>query len=240
MFQQFLSAPGAGRVSTLFRKLARHDIRHWAITGGLAVEIHCLRLGRPSSPRTLNDVDFIAESFDGVPESLGNDFLIRHVHPLAPPGKTMLQFIDPESALRADVFRASDRTMHRASVLEFPERALRLISLEDLLARTARLALALAEAVPTPAKHAVDFLRLAELIDPAAVEAAWQDHRKPKHPAGFHETNLLLRDLIPASRSLLITPEHSKDIEQVCPRCAPTAAFPLADPKMVFSVIGYC
>jgi hypothetical protein len=77
----------------VIRKLAGHDIRHWALTGGIAFEIHALRLGLQPSRRTLNDLDFVAESFGCIPESLPRDFLFRHVHPLDPPGKTMLQFI---------------------------------------------------------------------------------------------------------------------------------------------------
>jgi hypothetical protein len=79
----------------VFRKLARHDIRRWALTGGLAFEIHALRLClQPSRHRrTLNDLDFIADSFDCIPETLPGDFLFRHVHPLEPHGKTMLQLI---------------------------------------------------------------------------------------------------------------------------------------------------
>jgi len=51
--------------------------------------------------RALNDIDFIAESFDHIPASLASDFLFRHIHPFDPPGRTMLQFIDAESALLA-------------------------------------------------------------------------------------------------------------------------------------------
>lgn len=58
----------------------------------------------------MNDIDFVTDSFDCIPESLADDFLFRHVHPFDPPGKTILQFIDAESALRVDVFRACGAT----------------------------------------------------------------------------------------------------------------------------------
>ena len=44
-----------------------------------------------------HDIDFIAESFDAIPETLGHDFLFRHIHPCDPANKMMLQFIDAES-----------------------------------------------------------------------------------------------------------------------------------------------
>jgi hypothetical protein len=104
--------------------------------------------------------------------------LFRHVHPLNPPGKTLLQFVDPETALRIDVFRAFGETMRRTSAVKLAGGTLRLIALEDLLARSARLALDLATGVSIPAKYAADFLRLAE-INPCGMEIAWQDQRKP-------------------------------------------------------------
>lgn len=237
---RFLTLDDADRAWRTFRKLARHDIGAWALTGGFAIEIHRLRLERDPSPRTLNDLDFIADAFDCIPASLNDDFLFRHVHPLDPPGKTMAQFADPESAVRVDIFRAYGAAMSRTSRMKIPGGTIQLISLEDLIARSARLALDVAAGVPVPSKHASDFLRLVELVDPAAVEAAWRDHRKPAHPTTFAEANRLLRDLIPRRRNLLVTVEYSKDRERVCPRCTPTVAFRLADPKLVRSLLGYC
>jgi hypothetical protein len=240
IFDRFLSAADAGRALRTFRKLARHDISRWALTGGLATEIHSLRRGCPASTRRLNDIDFIAGSFDHIPVSLAGDFLFRHIHPLDPPGKTMLQLVDQENALRIDVFRACGATMSRTSTVDFPSGPMQLVSLEDLAARAARLAFDLAEGVPAPSKHAADFLRLAALADPAQVETAWRDHRKPGQPASFAEANGLLQHVIPARGNLPITPDYSKDAGEVCPRCKATAAFPLADPKLVLSILGYC
>jgi hypothetical protein len=240
MLQQFLSVSDADRASHTFQKLASHNIGPWAVTGGFAIEIHHLRLGRKSSIRSLNDLDFITGSFDCIPETLADDFLFRHIHPLDPPGKTMLQLIDPDSALRIDVFRAIGATMGRSSRLNLQSVTVQLISLEDLLAREARLALDLAQNIPVPSKYARDFLRLIELVNPADVETAWQDHRRTKHPVTFEEASSLLQDLIPAHPELLIAPRYSNDTEKACTRCQPTAAFQLADPKVVLSLLGYC
>jgi len=240
MLRRFLSAVDANRALGTLRKLGTHDIHGWALTGGLAVEIHRLRRGCEPSQRALNDIDFIAESFDGIPETLGRDFLFRHIHPCDPPNKTMLQLVDAEGRLRIDVFRSSGGTMSRTSNLDLSECMIQVISLEDLAARTARLALDLAGGVPTPAKHATDFLRLRELVDPIEVETAWLDHRKPGHPFTFKEAAELLHALIPARQDLLITPEYSKDAEAVCLRCQNSCAFQLADPKKILSILGYC
>ena len=240
MIERFLSAAGADRAWRTLRKLARHHIGGWALTGGFAVEVHRLRRGRQASVRALNDIDFVAGAFECIPETLADDFLFRHIHPSDPPGKTILQLIDPDSALRVDVFRASGATMSRTSRLDLPAGACGLISLEDLVARSARLVLDLADGLPVSSKHAGDFLRLVEIVAPADVEAAWQEHRKPAHPATFEEADRLLQNLIPARQNLLITVDCSKDTGEVCPRCAPTPAFRLAEPKLVLSLLGYC
>src|SRR5262249_32935383 len=111
---------------------------------GHSVEVHRPRRGCRASMRALNDIDFIAESFDAIPETLRDDFLFGHIHPCDPPNRTMLQFIDAENALRIDVFRSHGDTMRRTSNLDRSADIIQLISVEDLTARTARLALDLA------------------------------------------------------------------------------------------------
>jgi hypothetical protein len=177
-----LLAEDAKRVSRTFEKLLRHNVGSWALTGGLAVEVHWTRLTGQTSIRPLNDVDFIVDSFDGLPQSLANDFLFRHIHPLDPPGKTLLQSFDSENAVRIDVFRAYGAEMSRCHEVTWPMGMIRVVSIEDLVARNARLTLDLASNHPVAAVHAADFLRLAGLVDPARVEPVWLDHRKNKIP----------------------------------------------------------
>jgi hypothetical protein len=80
----------------------------------------------------------------------------------------MLQLVDAEVKLRLDLFRrcgdAKPRTLSPA-----------------------RQALDRAVAMPTPTKNATDSLRLIALVNPADVETAWLDHRKPGHPVTFRE-----------------------------------------------------
>ena len=56
----------------------------------------------------------------------------------------------------------------------------------------------------------------------------------------FREANALVRGLLATQQNLLITPDYSKDAEQICSRCVPKPAFPLADPQLVLSLLGYC
>lgn len=67
--------------------------------------------------RPLNDIDLVAAAFDCAPETLARDSLFRHVHPLDAPGKTILQLVDVETALRIDLFQAYGAIMTRARPL---------------------------------------------------------------------------------------------------------------------------
>ena len=88
-----------------------------------------LRTGQLASSLRSGDIDFVAETFDRVPESLADDFMFRHIHPFDPPGKTILQAVDVEIAVRIDVFRAYGSILNRSSDLILPTVIVRLISL---------------------------------------------------------------------------------------------------------------
>jgi hypothetical protein len=240
MFHRFLSTQDAKRALKSIQKLSHHDIRDWVLVGGLAVEIHWLGAGQPAVVRILNDIDFIAPAFGCIPETLADDFLFRHVHPLDPPGKMMLQLVDAETALRIEVFRADEASLTRALAVDFPSGPIRLAPREDVLARAARLLLDLHASVPVSVKHAQDYVRLKKVTDLAAAEMAWQSHRKAEHPTTFQEANSLIEVLMKSRRQLLLIPEYSKDVNQACPRCVSSRAFPLADPQRVLSLLGYC
>src|SRR5262249_1163148 len=133
--------------------------------------------------------------------------------------------------------RASGGLMSRTERTPLPSGPIRIVSLEDLAARAARLVLDLVDAIPVPSKHAHDYLRFAKLVDPAKVEAAWQGHRRPAHPATFQETNCLLQK---SRLELLITTDYSTDMVELCPHCIPTDTFRLPDPHAILSILGYC
>lgn len=240
MLQRFLSTVDVERVERCLMALHGHGTGEWALTGGLAVEMHRARLGRDPQVRQLNDIDFVTTSFDCIPATLADDFLFRHVHPLDPPGKIIAQLVDAANALRIDVFRAPETIMSRTIEVDLPSGSIRVVALEDLLARTARLTLPLWDGLPVPAKHARDFLELSQLTPPAGAESAWADHRSTDDPATLQETSGLLHDLIARRPDLLTRPGYSQDPLRRCARCVPNAKFQLADPALILSILGYC
>lgn len=239
MLDAFLSAPDLERAQRVIQKLARHHVQSWVLTGGFAVEIH--HIGRRADPirRTFNDIDFVAPWFDYLPNSLQDNFLFRHVHPLDPPGKTMLQAVDADQAIRVDVFNDGGAATKRAQTIVLSGWRTQVISLEDLLARMARFSLDIAHGEAVPAKHVHDFLRLVKLADVDDVEMVWADHRRPEHPTSFREARELLQAFIPKRQDLLIKPDYSNDINEVCSRCIPIPHFQLADRFRLRSLLGY-
>lgn len=236
----FFDASDARRAERTLHKLAQHDLSGWALTGGVAIELQILlRAGEPAV-RLLHDIDFIACSFASIPQPLARSLLLRHVHPDDPPGKTMLQAVDPESRVRVDLFRAYGREMERASELSLGALTLRVVSIEDLVARHARLNWDLVEGKPVAPKYARDFLRLLALVETDEIEEVWQEHRKPHFPVRFAGAVNQLHSATASQAELLVAPTYSKDVLAVCPRCKDAHGFPLAEASLVLSLLGYC
>jgi len=213
----FLSPTDSARAQHTLAKLGSHSLSPFVLTGGLAIEAHLACRGIPPASRPLNDVDFLVDSFDQISPSLATQFIFRHVHPEDAPGKTLLQCVDPETSVRVDIFRAYGRTTARSVPIEIHGTPWRMISIEDLAARTARLCLDLAFDTPLPAKHARDFLRLLPHADLDRMQPVWIEHRKPNHPEFFWDTASKLTELIAARPELQIDIVYSQDLDAPAP-----------------------
>jgi hypothetical protein len=240
MLDSFLGATDSARVLRTFRNLAAHDISRWVLTGGIAIERHILCRGGPPDVRPLHDIDFIAESFDSIPETLGSALLLCHVHPKDLPGKNMFQAIDAETEVRVDVFRAYGLELERAVPVAIAGLDLKMVSLQDLVARHARLNWDSMESKPLAPKYARDFLRLLEYAETDEIESIWREHRKPHFLDSFAATARQLRAVITSRSDLLVPPRYSADVHEVCSRCQVAESFPLADKHQILSILGYC
>jgi hypothetical protein len=236
----FLTAGDARRAGNTLRRLGAHDIAPWALTGGLAIELHIAGRGGAAIVRDLHDIDFVTEGFGFIPRTLGGELLLRHVHPDDPPGKTILQGVERGTGVRVDVFRAYGGEMERAARMEIDGASLRVISAEDIAARHARLCWDLMEGKRVAPKYARDFLRLMEVVSVEDVEGVWLEHRKAQCSEGFRGAVVWLRGVIAARGDLLVAPVYSTDVDEVCGRYRATDGFPLADAGVILSILGYC
>ena len=238
MFTEFLSASDAQRVSLALRKLTAGAFQGGALTGSLAAEAHLLSLGLKTERRPLNDIDFVVESFASIPGALADGFLVHHIHPHALEGKTLLQLIDPEQALRIDFFRQFGATLARTGRLPGPTAPLTMISLEDLVARTTSFVLGhLRRGATIDQKHARAFRRLAGLGDPAKIDAAWRDHRQSEIES-FHEAAQLAHQILDLHPELVIHEQYSPEVS-TCPKCQDHGPFQRAHPDVVIKILGY-
>jgi len=236
IFDGALSPEDQQRAERTLGKLLSHGIESWALTGGFATEIFIRRAGSKPIVRPLHDLDFLVSSFANIPTSIGRDFLFRHVHPFDPPGKNLLQCVDPETGVRVDIFRVDPPVMNRTSPLNT---RLQIISQQDLTARAARLTWDLGRKSVAP-KYVRDFLRLLKVADIQSVEAVWQQHRNAWSPPAFSQAAKEVHTLIESHASSLIDSPYSTDIHAICDRCHTIAAFPLADAQRIISILGYC
>jgi hypothetical protein len=234
MFTEFLSAADAERATLSLQKLSSCGFREGALTGSLATEAHFLTLRRKIELRPLNDLDFVVESFASIPGSLAGGFLVHHIHPHAPEGKTLLQLIDPERALRIDLFRQFGATLTRTKRLC----GLLVISLEDLVARSTSLVVGhLRMGRTIDQKHARAFQRLSGAGDPARIEAAWRDHRQ-SGPESFQQAARLAHELLELHPELAIREQYSTEI-RACPQCQDAGPFKRAHPNSIVKTLGY-
>jgi hypothetical protein len=240
MFERFLAEADKHRVGSCLTVLRRHGVANWVLTGGVAIEMRLVERGGPVELRALNDIDFATASFDTVPNTLGNIFLVRHVHPFDPPNKIIAQFVSSALVLRIDVFRTDPDVINRADSIETEFGIVRVVSLDDLIARAARLALPLANRQSVPSKHARDFLRLASIANLESAERAWPQHRRVGDPESFRDVASLLRDVIPRSADFLMSPTYSQDAPEDCTRCAAVEGLELASPDAIRSILGHC
>jgi hypothetical protein len=240
MLDTFLSATDSARAVRTIRNLAVHDISRWVLTGGIAIELHILGRGGQPIIRPLHDIDFVTDSFDSIPESLGASLLLCHVHPNDIPGKNLFQAVDPRTEVRMDVFRAYGSELERTLPVTIASFAFKMISLQDILARHARLNWDLMENKPVAPKYARDFLRLLEYVETDEIESVWREHQKPHCLESFADAVRELRRVIQSRSDLLIPPTYSTDVNEVCKRCQLAEAFPLTDRHQILSILGYC
>ncbi len=236
----FYEDDDARRLSRALALLAKHDVSQWALTGGTAIEAHLRRMGAPSFVRPLHDLDFIAANFECLPVSLSESLIFRHVHPFDPPAKTMLQAVDPDTSVRIDVFRAYASEMKRVQPLELGNLVFQVVAFDDLVARHTRLCCDLLRGQKVSPKYSRDLLRMLEFANYDKVEIIWQEHRKPDDPKTLRDAADLVRKAIMQRNELLVPPVYSKDVNEVCPRCEGTTAFPLGSAAQIFAILGYC
>jgi hypothetical protein len=237
VFSALLKRQDARRASDVAGRLLAVGFRG-ALTGSLATEARLRVHSRPIDRHELNDLDFVVGGFNEIPASLADRFLVHHIHPYAPEGKTLLQLIDQESGLRVDLFRAFGTTLTRADVVDEQTGRLLVLAVEDLVARsTAHVCGRLRLGRPIDVKYVRAFTRLAGLGEPGQFAAAWGDHHQSV-PGTLEEATRQTNELLARRPDLLVSETYSNDVTP-CDQCSDCAPFRRAAPDAIVRILGY-
>jgi hypothetical protein len=208
------------------------------LTGGLAIAGQLRAHGRRIERRALNDIDFVVHGFGAIPDSMAAAFLLHHVHPDAMAGKTLLQLIDESTAVRVDFFRTFGNTLTRAVALDHEPGGLRVVSVEDLAARTTALVCGSLQRLQTiDPKHAWAFTRLLGLGRQPELAAAWKDHRQAV-PGTFEDATREAVRLLNAHPELIVVDAYSA-VVMPCRRCRQQGPFRPGPPDRIVETLGY-
>lgn len=237
VFDDLLSEADARRASEVLDSIRAHGLR-FALTGGLAINAQLHSFGYATGRRPLGDVDLVVENFASIPRSLATAFLQHHVHAGATEGRTLLQLVDRVHAVRIDLFVELGATLSRARPTDYVD-GLRVVSLEDLAARTTALVCGrLRRGRSIDPKHVRTFTALRGLGRPEHLAAAWEDHRQgltgTLQDAASETARLLDR------HPELVTAEtYSADAPR-CDRCRQHGPFRPAPRHTIVEILGYC
>jgi hypothetical protein len=241
ILEEFLDHDDACRAAEVMADLWRRGFRECVLTGSVALEAQMISRGHPPQRRRLNDLDYVVDEFVSIPSALASGFLVHHVHPKAPQGKLLLQLVDPDRALRIDLFRALGATMSRANTLDEPWSKLkRVLSMEDLAARyTSHVYGHLREGRPVERKHAESFLRLVTFakFENVELQTAWQDHCQGLTES-FFEARERAKDLLRLHPELLFHHKYSGNVLP-CDRCQDSGPLQRGEPALIVNSLGY-
>jgi hypothetical protein len=141
-----------------------------------------------------------------------------------------MQLVDEPRALRIDLFHALGSTLSRSITLDDETGELKVLSVEDLVARTTALVCGrLRRGQSVDVKHATALTRLLGLGRPEQLAAAWNDHRQ-QVPGTLDAASREAIGLLEAHPELVVVEEYSHDVPP-CERCRDHGPFRPASPE---------
>jgi len=150
-----------------------------------------------------------------------------------------MQLVDEPRAIRIDLFHALGRTLSRSAALDDETGELRVLSVEDLVARTTALVCGrLRRGQSIDVKHVTAFTRLFGLGQPEQLAVAWNDHHQ-QVPGTLDAVSHEAARLLEAHPELVVVEEYSRDVSP-CERCCEHGPFRPASPRRIVEILGYC
>ena len=150
-----------------------------------------------------------------------------------------MQLVDEPRAIRIDLFHALGGTLSRSVTLDGETGELRVLSVEDLVARTTALVSGrLRRGQSIDVKHVTAFTRLFGLGRPEQLAVAWNDHRQ-QVPGTLGSASREAARLLEAHPELVVVEQFSSDASP-CERCREHGPFRRAPSGRIVEILGYC
>lgn len=203
------------RLARTLDRFLPHTVRSAiALTGGIAIELHCRNTGRSSGRKQIADVDFVATSVTAISPSVASTLLVSHFH-LPQPGypKFLVQLVDPDTRLRIDVFPDVAGSIMHATERVVGAHRVRVLSARSILDHKVHSMAHASAARPIDEKHQRDAMILGSMC---------RDRVEPL-PKEWLTKDIYGMDLSP------------------CPRCEMSRhpGFAVAARQTIFEILGY-
>ncbi|MEM7738946.1 MAG: hypothetical protein AAF267_24545 [Deinococcota bacterium] len=210
------------------------------LTGSTALKCHLLGYGINQTKTGLTDLDILVPNAAALPESLNQDFLVAHFHPLSKQGRMPLQLVEKTSAVRVDVFTPFSTTLDTRSVdVILGDRLCKLVSVEDLAARLLAVMGGVLQNEPIDPKYVESFKTLRSFVNTSTIDAIWKDYRKAHLVQAFEEVATLIQQHLESHPELLKKPVYNQNVHQSCSSCQASTRFPLASRAKIYDMIGF-
>lgn len=199
---------------TLSRLLPHLNLSAVALTGGVAIQLHCHQAGWPPARVMVADLDFVAVDVDALCPTVSQTLLVSHFH-LPQPGypKFMVQLVDAATRIRVDVFPDLVGSIACAPEAVVAGHSLRVLDANSILDHKLGGVARASTVAPIDEKHVRDAVLLGRLCG---------------------------RPVAPLPENLMIKPVYGQDLTS-CARCEASLRkdFPIARRDHVFEILGY-
>lgn len=221
-------------------KLAKHLNQPVIFTGGIAIDWHLLSKGIHRQKKQFNDIDIVVDDLSGIRDSLSEDFLINHFHPLRGKGRILIQLVDAKYSTRIDIFTPTSATLReRLTDLTIGDLSCKVVSSEDILAKLLAVIYPLTKGECVDPKYLEHFNSLYSIADLKQEREIWLDYRKEDQPLDFDNAREAVYESVEARAELIKKPDYCQGVEFICHWCSESDLFPIADRHEIYSILGY-
>jgi len=237
-----LPSEAGERLAETLRRTCDGAIAPVLIVGSIALRYHLNRHGCAPLHRPLHDLDLAVSDVESLPPVEGEALLVSHYHPdsaTSGTGRLLLQLVDPETALRIDIFHALPGAFHRASPLGHCSPHIFVACIEDVLVRSILVLGAQIESGSVEFKHVETIQRLSDIVKMEKADQLWATIDQGVWPGSIREAIEHAGSVLQDHPSLYGVLQYGRLDDPPCDQCLWTDRYPLAEKHRIFEILGY-